>query len=357
LNRSLLSSQPAPIILYHLASSVASPDLLSAVHIALVSLLPANPVLFTRFTGVHSASPGLAFLPAVDVTKMVVRMNTSGWRHGGYGVYLDDILEKTMAEVKLVALSEEQGKETEDEGNAVLPPWRVLLAQQDPPDGKGFYIGLIGHQTLFDGLALLNLTSSLLTHLSSSLSSSFPLDPSMPSTIPLSPDPTFPPTLDSLIPLKPSLLTLLPIIYREILLPSLPLPAFLRYYLTPSPAPRAWLGPGTPRPHPRRKRHYTHTISAQLVGKLLKRCEEEKTSLTSVLHTVVGRALGEFVAAGDERPIRGNTAISLRPRELAELAAGAYVGGFAQTVPRSSSQEKGPGSIWDVSRAHLDCRR
>ena len=350
-----MDSQPIPIILYHLslASSsrglpISAATLLPHVHAALSTLLPAQAHLFARFTDVHSAAPGLAFVPEVDVRRMVL-VEEVGEEEGG----VDDVLEKVMTQ-PLVDLSE-----AEDEAEP-LPPWRALLFVPPSSSGAGdktsFHLGLIGHHTLFDGLALLNLTTLLLEHFAASLSAPTP-DPAPPTTIPLPPNPTFPPSLDSLVSLKPSLRTLVPVVFNEVLLPLLP--AFLR----PAPAvagPKLWVGSGTSTslPHPRTKRHYTHTLPSSLTVPLLQACKANGTTLTSVLHTLIGRAIHSLSLAFHpqmEVEVRGNTALSLRPPSLLDSAStgGTYVGSFTHIVPAPSpTPSPDPEAIWTDARAH-----
>ncbi|KAL7412667.1 hypothetical protein BDY24DRAFT_370782 [Mrakia frigida] len=345
LARSLLSSQPLPIVLFNLippsTSELFTPStLLPSVQSALASLLPLHPTLFVRYTDIRSSTPGLAFLPFVDVRKVI-----SVEKEGGS---IDTMLEAVME------------RELELEGDGELsPPWRVLLWFPEDVKKDGFWIGFAGHHSLFDGAAALSFTQALVAALSTFIGSSS--STSLTLVVPLPSSPEFPPTLESIHSTSVSFFTLLPIIYNEILLPLLP--TFLR----PSSGPPAqhssptWIGSSSSlASHPRRKNHLTTHLPSSLIQPLLVLCRKNGTSLTSLLNTLLARSIRTNLvdASSNSVEIKSNTAMSLRPPHLAGLVGGTYTGGFPHTFAfptnnnNNNNDDDDETLLWLPSRSH-----
>lgn len=250
-------------------------------------------------------------------------------------------------------LEKENGKEGE-----VTPPWRVLVFVSDDST-KGFWLGIAGHHSLFDGQAVLKLTQALVEALKTSSAS--PPSTARPFlVVPLPDSPTFPPTLDSVRSSSVSLRTLIPIIFTEILLPKLP------WFLRPAPAvpstTTTWTGALSSSSDFRRKHHLTLHLPSTLTNPLIVLCRKNQTSLTSLLNTLLARSIRTYLLPSDSSSVvlKSNTALSLRPPHLQTLAGGSYVGGFPFvnspiTSPSASNDDE--SQIWLTSRTHYSSLR
>lgn len=310
-DRSLIGAQPTPI----LAAVFSPPSTLSSaeLHQHLVSvvastLVPLYTNLFQTIKLADSRKPQLGFLRQLRPVDLVLRLE---------GRTVDDALVEAMA-VQLDVHDEQ------------APLWRVLYAMLDQGD---VLIGFLGQHSLFDGSAALAIARTLFNSLPDSRTESTA------GSVVCPPSATLPPSLESLVNVAPSTLTLLGTVFKELLLPQLS--TFVQSFF-PSP-PTFWVGGSTCNP-PRSKHHRSLHTTPDQVEALVKVCRERETTVTSFLHSAIALSIRPLT---NGQPLESNTAVNARPflSQPVPAYAGSYVGSII-SFPSNAD------SVWEGARVH-----
>ncbi|CDZ97136.1 Chloramphenicol acetyltransferase-like domain [Phaffia rhodozyma] len=353
LSRSLISSEPAPIIAFTFShpSVLSSQSILSNLQSATQTLVETHPVLFARFTDIHTLSPGLSRLKKISLEDVVVQVAESG-----SDTPEQDSFDSALVRMMTVDLQIE---------STVIPPWRIIWTRLTPMTGKAedgtkVVVGFKGHHSLFDGLSAWTVAHSF----SQSLST-LTLRPSGQTVYPSSGHdddnnnnnhPCLPPSLESLISTKPSVGKIARIVLQQILRPLLPSPLGIlsRLGYRPVDQPSIWTGDrSSGQPHPRKKHVRTITLSPDTVRSIVCRSRKRGVTLTAFLHAALTEAIQTLDP--ERRPLRTMLPVNLRPilSPTSPGLGGAYVAGITYDVPSpgDTPSQSGPAErssdLWE----------
>jgi hypothetical protein len=333
--RSIVGAHPLPFVAAVLdpPEGYERPQLALDVLAVVPALSAAYPVLFSKIVDGRSHTPRLgridSFRP-VEATHALV---------GGRS--LDDAFLEAMA-IPVDVL-----------GSA--PLWRVFYGWL----GSGeCLVGILAHHSFADGAAVLEFSRTLVELLTTAGKKDAPslANVQPPSSASSSTD--FHPPIEDLVDVRPSSLSLVGVMYRELLLPRLP--SVVRAVL-PSP-PTKWAGaPPSVAPYPRERCHRTLAVSPERVASLLTACRKNGISLTSLLHGAIAVALRPETAG---LPFESTTNVNARRLFTTEQAAGipfgtgTYVGVVYATSPATAPTGADEvDALWTEARTHYATMR